>query len=497
MKARCLAVRLGGITSTPVAVLRWKGEKPEVSIFDKAVESILRHYLNHSLAKAPTRIRRKKRDGSEIIDVFAEEVRAPDRDFLRRWATKLTFSVRNTEKFIFTVVDEDEFSQRGKSPELYLESNLFELSSTFKSSCVTCACGCQYPFLTIACPQCCSFDPLGALWEKYASLIVRKFNETTQAQLQSRSVLQESLKSVQASFRSAVNASKSTAFAPLDSDDETAVARKLLAYYQGVFREGCLPHPLIENLKTADRREFSGIITVLRNIALDVRTIWKPACSTGWNPNQHFLTNFQTELLNCGRPAIQTIGRTGQQMIKVAAYFTPFHNEYKKRSVVSEIDAGTVLKGAWRALKAVKTFGLSEAIRFGINEAKDQKFRERFQRFSESFDRGVAACENSDVAIAQSLALHNTLLSGLSKGMSYHLVIVLAEDYAAAKPDERVRIAECLAKAISRQIPKPPQLTTSIPPTKSKPVNVFTIFMWVGVALLFVLSILVAKSLWR
>lgn len=141
-------------------------------------------------------------------------------------------------------------------------------------------------------------------------------------------------------------------------------------------------------------------------------------------------------------------------MIKVAAQFGPFHAEFKRRVAASEDDVGTFFKGAWRAFKAVKTMGVSELIRGVLKGMKDEKFRERFERFSKAFTQAVAACAKTKIVIDHSLASHHELQSRLAKGMRYHLIVAIAEDYAVASQDEQARIADRLAKAVQCPLPK-------------------------------------------
>ena len=447
MSVRCLVVRQGQLVSPPVAMLRWEGASPEVSILDTAAESNLREYLHTALSIAPFRIRRRKRAGSRAVDVAAEKIAPSDADFLGRWAAKLTFSSLNRHNFIFTAAKDGDAISISRPTVLEQASDIFELSGTFRSSLIACPCGGRYPFLTVKCPQCEGADPLGVLWEKHGSVIVQKLSDFALGQLTSNNSFRESLQTTRKAFEAAVVAVENSALTPLEADDEATASRKLLSYYEGVFRHGCLNEKIITALKVAPGREYTGIINGLRNTARGLRSIWKADCTAGWNPTEAFATKCQGGLIEAGRPAMQGAGHTAQQMIKVAAQFGPFHGEFKRRVAASEDDVGTFFKGAWRAFKAVKTMGVSELIRAGLKGMKDQKFRERFERFSKAFDQAVASCAKTKSVIDHSLALHHELLLRLAKGMRYHMIVVLAEDYAAAKPDEQARMADCLAKA--------------------------------------------------
>ena len=454
MSFRCLAIRQGQLASTPVAMLRWEGTNPEVSILDTAAEANLRQYLHTALLKAPFRIRRQQRAGSRIIDIAAEEVARSDADFLGRWAAKLTFSSLNEHNFIFTAAEDQDAVSTSHPKALEQASDLFELSGTFRSSLIACPCGGQYPFLTVSCPQCGGTDPIGALWKMRGSLIVQMFSDFTLRQLVSTSPFRASLQAVRKAFDGAVAAESDSALTPLETDDEGTTSRKLLSYYKGVFTHGCLNEKIIADMKVAPGHEFTGIINGLRKAARDRRSLWKTDCTTGWNPVDGFAAKCQAALLDAGRPAMQATGHTAQQMIKVAAQFGPFHTEFKRRLAASEDDVGTFFKGAWRAFKAVKTMGVSELIHGVLQGKKDEKFRERFERFSKAFTQAVAACAKTKIVLDHSLASHHELQSRLANGMRYHLIIALAEDYAVAGQDEQGRIADCLAKAVHYPPPK-------------------------------------------
>ena len=446
MSVCCLAIRQGQLASPPVAMLQWEGARPKVSILDTAAEANLRQYLHTALSKAPFRIRRRQRGGSRTIYIAAEEIQSSDADFLGRWAAKLTFSSLNSHNFIFTTAKDQDVASISQPRELEQASDLFELSGTFRSSLIACPCGGQYPFLTVKCPQCGGTDPLGALWEKHGGVIVQALSDFALGQLASKTSFRESLQSARKAFEAAVVAEGNSALTPLETDDEATTSRKLLSYYKEVFRHGCLNGRIIAALKVAPGREYIGIVNRMRNTARDLRGLWKPGCTIGWNPPEAFTTKCQGGLLDAGRPAMQAAGHTAQQMIKVAAQFGPFHSEFKRRVAASEDEVGTFFKGAWRAFKAVKTMGVSELIRGVLKGMKDEKFRGRFERFSKAFNQAVAACAKTKSAIDHSLALHQELLSRLAKGMRYHLIIVLAEDYAAADQDGQTRLADCLAK---------------------------------------------------
>jgi len=471
-------------------MLRWEGARPEVSILDTAAEPNLRQYLHTALSRAPFRIRRRQRAGSRTIDIAAEDVMPSDADFLGRWAAKLTFSSLNRHNFIFTAAEDRDAVSISQPKDLEQASDLFELSGTFRSSLIACPCGGQYPFLTVKCSQCGGTDPFGALWEKHGGVIVQALSDFALGQLTSNGSFRESLQTTRRAFEAAVVAMGNSALTPLETDDEATASRKLLAYYEGVFRHGCLNEKIIAALKVAARREYNGILNGLRNTARGLRSLWKSDCTIGWNSTEAFTTKCQGELLNAGRPAMQAAGHTAQQMIKVAAQFGPFHSEFKRRVAASEDDVGTFFKGAWRAFKAVKTMGVSELIRAGLKGMKDQKFRERFERFSKAFDQAVASCAKTKSVIDHSLALHHELLSRIAKGMHYHLIIVFAEDYAAANPDEQARMADCLAKV------------AQCPPLKRRTLNDRgldaqklrkVMFAWCvggGITLLFVIAVL-------
>lgn len=310
MSFRCLAIRQGQLASTPVAMLRWEGTNPEVSILNTAAEANLRQYLHTALSKAPFRIRRQQRAGSRTIDIAAEEVAPSDADFLGRWAAKLTFSSLNEHNFIFTAAEDQDAVSTSHPKALEQASDLFELSGTFRSSLIACPCGGQYPFLTVSCPQCGGTDPIGALWKKHGNLIVQMFSDFTLRQLVSASPLRASLQAVREAFDGAVAAEGDAALTPLETDDEGTTSRKLLSYYKGVFQHGCLNEKIIADLKVAPGREYAGIINGLRKAACDRRSLWKTDCTIGWNPADTFAAKCQAALLDAGRPAMQGTGHT-------------------------------------------------------------------------------------------------------------------------------------------------------------------------------------------
>jgi hypothetical protein len=447
MSVRCLAIRQGQVTSPAVAMLQWDGEQPKVRFLHAAAEPQLRQYLHAALSKPPFRSRRRKRSGDGIIEITAETVTSQDADFLGRWAAKLTFSPHNNHNFIFTAANEADAASLTHLNDAESASDLFELGGTFRSSYIACPCGGQYPFLAVQCPKCGGTDPIGSLWAQHGSVVVQALDDFTFQRLASKSSFQNSFQPTKGAFEAAVRAQRDSALTPLETDDEATTARKLLSYYKGVFRHGCLNEKAIAELKAVPNREFTCIVNELRGAARGLRTLWKSDCTVGWNPNEMFVRRCRADILSVGEPGMETAAHTAQRMIKVAAQFGPFHSEFKRRVAASEDDLKTLLKGAWRVFKAVKTLGASELIGGVLSVMKDQKFKERFDRFSRAFDNAVAGCVSAQNAIDRSLSLHRDLLARLAKGMRYHIIMVLAEDYAAASHDEQVQIANCLAKA--------------------------------------------------
>ncbi len=386
--------------------------------------------------------------GNRKVELVAEEVALSDSDFLGRWAAKLTFNPLNSHNFIFTTSKRGSASSREQPENSYLESDLFKLSDTFRSSVIVCPCSAQYPFLTVKCPICGGTDPVGGLWQRHGNVIIQLLSDLTLQGRASASPFRESFESAFKSFEAALTAERNTALMPIETDDEGASSRKLLSYYEEVFRQGCLNEEIITGLSVAPRHEYMRIINGLRNTARNIRSIWKTDCTAGWNPTEAFAKKCLGDLIEGARPGVQGVGYSAQQMIKVAAQFGPLHSEFIRRAAASEDGVGMFFRGAWRAFKAVKTMGVSELIRAGCKGMKDKKFRERFERFSKDFNAAVASCAKTGRVIDHSLARHDDLLLRLAKSMRYHMIIVLAEDYAAAGSDDQIRIADSLAKAV-------------------------------------------------
>ena len=448
MNPRGLAVRQGQFASPAVAMLRWANGTPEVHILDTAAEANLRQYLRTALSKPPFRIRRRQRAEGRSTDLVAEEVAPSDADFLGRWAAKLTFNPLNTHDFIFTAAQDQEASLASQSEALELTSDLFELSGTFKSSVIPCPCGAQYPFLTLKCPKCGGTDPFGALWKKRGDAILQALSDFTRGQIASNSSLRESLQAAQKAFRGAVAAKADPAMIPLETDDTATTSHKLLSYYEGVFRRGCLNEEIIGALKVAPGRECYDMTNGLRNAARGMRSLWRAGSTVAWNPSKSFTTKCQISVLDYARPALQETGQTAKQMVKVAAQFGPFHHEFKRRVAPSEVTGWKIFKAAWTVFKAVHTFGGSLLLKGALKVMKDRKFQQRFERFSAAFDNAVESCAKTEKVIDHSLHLHTELLSRIAKGMRYHLMAVFAEDYATANQDEQDRMADSLAKIV-------------------------------------------------
>jgi hypothetical protein len=437
-------------------MLRWNGAAPSVRIFDTAAESDLRNYLRIALSKPPCRIRRKARDTSGKIELIAEDVIPSDSDFAGRLAAQLTFNPRNEHDFIFTAAGREDARLAARSSQSAVASDLFDLNGTFRSSLVLCPCGTQYPFLTVKCPNCGGFDPFGVLWEKHGSAILQHLSRGIHERLASNSSLCRSLRTVQKSFGDAVAAKANSAGTPLETDDRATASRKILSYYESVFRRGCLTEEIIGVLKSAPSRECSEVIHSLRNSARAMRGLWRQGNVESWDPSESFTTKCHAAIVDSARPALRATGKTAKDMVKVAAQFGPFHAEFKRRVAATEDDLGNFLKGVWRAVKAVKTMGVSEVFRATIETMKDNRFRERFDRFSLAFDKSVASCAGTQKVIDQALRSYDQVLSKIAQGMFFHLMALLAEDYAASDQIGQERMAACIAK-IGHCPPSPPR----------------------------------------
>ena len=453
MSETCLTIRQGQLASPAVAILRWDSGKPKVAILDKAVQGNLCPYLRKTLSKPPFRIRRRPQPGTRRIELIAEEVGLSDSDFLSRWAAKLTFNPLNSANFIFTIHDPKKPKSRRTRPppeDLELASNPFELSGTFRSSVIACPCGAQYPFLTVICPNCGGTDPLGAVWNRHGIAIVTALRNCVHQQIASSSPLRESLQSVRQSFEEATAAAASTRLRRKDADDEATTARKLISYYESVFRPGCLNDRVIADVKMAPGRETPALVASLRFSTLGVRRLWNPDSRVAWNSSDSFARDCRAKVIETARPALRATGHCAQQMVGTAAQFSPFQREFKKRIAESEDTSVNFWKAAWNVFKVAKTAGLSLLVQGAMALLKDKKFQERFERFSGRFAQAVRGCASGEAAIGNALKSHNELLTGIAKGTSYHLVAVLAEDYAAATPSDQERIADSLLRLVSR-----------------------------------------------
>ncbi|HEY5892950.1 MAG TPA: hypothetical protein VIT91_06930 [Chthoniobacterales bacterium] len=445
MSGSCITVRQERLTSPVVAMLRWDEGEPKISIFEKAAEYNLRQYLHTALSKRPFRIRRKQLSGGRI-ELATEEVTPCDADFLGQWAAKLTFNVLNRHDFIFTTSKNEHADSDEQNEVSELVSDLFELSGTFRSSVIECPCGAQYRFLTAKCPTCGGTDPVGALLLLHGASILEAIRDRVHTDLASNSPLHQSLRAARGSFAGAAIAAASSTMRPQETDDGATVARKLLSYYESVFRLGCLNDETITALKISPGRETSRITGTLRRTALDIRRQWKSDCSTAWDSAETFTTRCRAEFFKAAHPALRETGHTAQQMVRAAAQFGPFHREFSKRVAENEDPFVNFLKGAWSVFKAVKTMGISLLVRGAMMLLKDKKFQERFERFSSAFDEAVGSCAKAQKVIDQALQSHRKVLGRVAKGMSYHLLAVFAEDYAAASPDEQEWLADKLAK---------------------------------------------------
>ena len=453
MSATCITIRQGELASPAVAMLRWDSGKPKVAVLDKTVEENLRPYLNQTLSKPPFRIRRRQRVGQQRVELIAEEVAPSDSDFLGRWAAKLTFNRLNTHNFIFTIHDSKKPKPRITSarPEnMELVSNPFELTGTFRSSVIACPCGANYPLFTVKCSNCGGTDPIGKVWKRHSVGIVNALRDYVQQQLFSCSPLRRSLQLVRQSLVDAASAAASSKLRPTEEDDSAATARKLIAYYESVFRPGCLNDRIISDVKTAPGRETQALIASLQTSALGVRRLWNPDSRVAWNPLGSFTSECREKVIKTAKPALRATGHCAQQMVSLAAQFSPFQREFKKRIAESEDTSINYWKVAWTIFKAVKTAGVSLLVRGAMALLKDKKFQERFERFSGKFDQAVRGCPSSEAVIRNAIRLNDDLLRGIAKGMSYHLVVVLAEDYAAATSGDQERIADSILRLVSR-----------------------------------------------
>ena len=453
MSESCLTIRQGQLASPAVAMLRWESGKPKVAILDKSLEGNLRPYLAKALSKPPFRIRRRPQPGTRKIELIAEEVGLSDSDFLGRWAAKLTFNPLNSQNFIFTIHDPKKPKSRRTSPppeDFELVSNPFELSGTFRSSVIACPCGAQYPFLTLKCPKCGGTDPLGTVWNSHGGAILNALCDYVHQQLASSSPLHQSLQSVRQSFEEAKAAAASSRLRPTEADDGATTARKLISYYESVFRPGCLNDRIIADVRTVPGRETPSLVASLRTSALGVRRVWNPDSRVAWNPSASFTTQCRAKVIETARPALRATGHCAQQMVGTAAQFSPFQREFKKRIAESEDTSVNFWKVAWTVFKVVKTAGFSLLVQGAMALLKDKKFQERFERFSGRFDQAVRGCASSEAAIGSALQSHEELLRGIAKGTRYHLVAVLAEDYAAVSPGDQERIADSIVGLVSR-----------------------------------------------
>ena len=453
MSETCLTIRQGQLASPAVAMLRWESGKPKVAILDKAVKGSLRPYLDKTLSKPPFRIRRQQPASGQRVKLIAEEVGPSDSDFLGRWAAKLTFNPLNAHNFIFTVPGPKNPRVRGTRPppeDLELASNPCELSGTFRCSVIACPCGAQYPFLTLKCPNCGGTDPIGEVWKAHGGAIANALRGYVEQQLVSSSLFRKSLQSVRQSFEEAKAAAASSRLRPTEGDDGATTARKLISYYESVFRPGCLSDRIIADVKTVPGRETPALTASLRSCALGVRRLWNPDSRLAWNPSPSFTRECRAKVCETAKAALRATGHCAQQMVGVAAQFSPFHREFKKRIAESEDTSVNFWKVAWTVFKAVKTVGVSLLVGGAMALLKDKKFQERFERFSGRFDQAVRGCASSEAAIGNALKLNDELLRGIAKGMSFHLVAVLAEDYASATPGDQERIADTILQLVSR-----------------------------------------------
>ncbi len=326
--------------------------------------------------------------------------------------------------------------------------NLFTTSNEKAVSMTRCACGANYSFLSVDCSSCNGNDPIGFLWTNNDTQILEHLEEQiVQGCCSTPMGLYSVLDQIQKGLSETVkNANDSGRLGNLEGLQEHEVARKMLDFFDPVFKVPYLKAQQIEAVKQAARREGMLVSETLGTEA-------KRFCSElgvelageAWVPTPGFNEHLAQRLTSIWSEPLTELGQDASAcFLKAAAAYYPVRLNWEKQSM-PEHEGVKVARWAWRGFKAFKTMGVSLAFEIGKSLMKSNKQQEQFDRFKSSLNDLLSQCDRLQQRIERAKDYHQKLLSKLGNKLTYHTVFSVADYYGPLEPSNQDRLANRVA----------------------------------------------------